>query len=72
LEVRNAEVLGRDGEVLVKQNPVTGEYEAVGINKLLEFSKGKILFDDIRTALESAQAPYKGSTVIGHALSKHA
>ena len=29
LEVRNAEVLGRDGEVLVKQNPVTGEYEAV-------------------------------------------
>ena len=24
LEVRNAEVLGRDGEVLVKQNPVTG------------------------------------------------
>ncbi|MGH8815605.1 MAG: hemagglutinin repeat-containing protein [Achromobacter pestifer] len=28
--------------------------------------------DEIRTVLESAQIPYKGSTVIGHALSKHA
>ena len=41
LEVRNAEVLGRDGEVLVKQNPATGEYEAVGGKRLLgEDTKG--------------------------------
>ncbi|MGP8716699.1 hypothetical protein, partial [Pseudomonas aeruginosa] len=26
----------------------------------------------IKTVLDTAQAPYKGSTVIGHALSKHA
>ncbi|WP_177344974.1 hypothetical protein [Pseudomonas sp. NFACC04-2] len=29
-------------------------------------------FGDIKKVLESAQAPYKGSTVVGHALSKHA
>lgn len=40
LEVRNAEVLGRDGEVLVKQNPVTGEYEAVGIKALAAGGQG--------------------------------
>ncbi|HDY6014163.1 TPA: hypothetical protein SL901_003433 [Pseudomonas aeruginosa] len=29
-------------------------------------------FGQIKTVLDTAQAPYKGSTVIGHALSKHA
>ncbi|WP_222933222.1 DUF637 domain-containing protein, partial [Pseudomonas sp. WS 5406] len=29
-------------------------------------------FSEAKTVLESAQLPYKGSTVIGHALSKHA
>lgn len=28
-------------------------------------------FGDIKTVLESAQMAYKGSTVVGHALSKH-
>lgn len=34
-------------------------------------TKGTASFGEIRTVLESAQIPYKGSTVIGHALSKH-
>jgi hypothetical protein len=34
--------------------------------------KATASFGDVKTVLESAQAPYKGSTVIGHALSKHA
>ncbi|WP_205578843.1 hypothetical protein, partial [Pseudomonas aeruginosa] len=29
-------------------------------------------FGQSKTVLDTAQAPYKGSTVIGHALSKHA
>jgi filamentous hemagglutinin len=35
-------------------------------------AKGAVSFGEIRAVLESAQIPYKGSTVIGHALSKHA
>lgn len=34
--------------------------------------KGAASFGEIKTVLVSAQAPYKGSTIIGHALSKHA
>ncbi|WP_435634641.1 hypothetical protein ACSC9U_23415 [Pseudomonas solani] len=35
-------------------------------------AKATASFGKVKTVLESAQAPYKGSTVIGHALSKHA
>lgn len=38
---------------------------SIGAKKTASFSEAK-------TVLESAQLPYKGSTVIGHALSKHA
>ena len=35
-------------------------------------TKGAASFGQIKTALTSAQQAYKGSTVVGHALSKHA
>ena len=38
----------------------------------LNAEQGAASFGEIRTIFESAQVPYKGSTVIGHALSKHA
>ncbi|MGY8819598.1 MAG: two-partner secretion domain-containing protein, partial [Pseudomonadales bacterium] len=37
-----------------------------------DLASGTASFGEVRKVLESAQAPYKGSTVIGHALSKHA
>ncbi|WP_162876242.1 hemagglutinin repeat-containing protein [Achromobacter insuavis] len=38
----------------------------------LNAEQGAASFGEISTIFESAQVPYKGSTVIGHALSKHA
>lgn len=35
-------------------------------------AKGTALFGEIKTVFDSAQVPYKGSKIIGHALSKHA
>ncbi|MGY4523362.1 DUF637 domain-containing protein [Pseudomonas sp. TE21394] len=35
-------------------------------------AKATASFSEVKTVLESAQAPYKGTTIIGHALSKHA
>lgn len=38
----------------------------------IRVTKGTASFGQIKTALTSAQQAYKGSTVVGHALSKHA
>ncbi|WP_252091209.1 RHS repeat-associated core domain-containing protein, partial [Pseudomonas sp. MWU13-3659] len=50
------------------RNPVTW-VDPLG---LCACAKGTASFREVKTVLKSAQAPYKGSTVIGHGLSKHA
>jgi RHS repeat-associated protein len=68
------EQLAREGGASQKQAYWIGIAGSMISNpkQLLADGVKKATYSQIRTVLVSGQAPYKGSTVIGHALSKHA
>ncbi|WP_332610256.1 hemagglutinin repeat-containing protein [Achromobacter sp. ESBL13] len=59
--VRNAEVLAADGKtVLARQNPITGKYDAVSPNPLINAGNGT---GTVWDSIKATQPPYPGSVI---------